>query len=66
MNEKVYALINQQINKEFYSAYLYLNFSNYFEEVGLDALPTGIKFRLRKSVTTPCFSISICKTKTRR
>lgn len=29
MNEKVHALINQQINKEFYSAYLYLNFSNY-------------------------------------
>ena len=36
MNEKVHALINQQINTEFYSAYLYLNFSNYFEEVGLD------------------------------
>ena len=66
MNEKVHTLINQQINKEFYSAYLYLNFSNYFEEVGLDALPTGIKFRLRKSVTTPCFSISTCKTKTIR
>ena len=27
MNEKVHTLINQQINKEFYSAYLYLNFS---------------------------------------
>ena len=25
MNEKVHALINQQINKEFYSAYLYLD-----------------------------------------
>ena len=36
MNEKVHALINQQINKEFYSAYLYLDFSNYFEEAGLD------------------------------
>ena len=35
MNEKVHTLINQQINKEFYSAYLYLNFSNYFVEVGL-------------------------------
>ena len=66
MNEKVHALINQQINKEFYSAYLYLHFSNYFVEVGLTALPTGIKFRLRKSVTTPCFSISTCKTKTKR
>ncbi len=36
MNEKVRALLNQQINKEFYSAYLYLDFSNYFEAVGLD------------------------------
>ena len=36
MNETVHALLNQQINKEFYSAYLYLEFSNYFEDVGLD------------------------------
>ena len=36
MNEKVRALLNQQINKEFYSAYLYLEFSNYFEDAGLD------------------------------
>lgn len=36
MNETVRALLNQQINKEFYSAYLYLDFSNYFEQVGLD------------------------------
>ena len=36
MNEKVHALINQQINKEFYSAYLYLDFSNYFKARGLD------------------------------
>ena len=36
MNTKVHELLNQQINKEFYSAYLYLGFSNYFEDVGLD------------------------------
>ncbi len=36
MNEKVRQLLNQQINKEFYSAYLYLEFSNYFEDKGLD------------------------------
>ena len=36
MNEKVRELLNQQINKEFYSAYLYLDFSNYFEDRGLD------------------------------
>ena len=36
MNEKVHELLNQQINKEFYSAYLYLDFSNYFKAKGLD------------------------------
>ena len=36
LNAKVHELINQQINKEFYSAYLYLDFSNYFKAQGLD------------------------------
>ena len=36
MDAKVRALLNDQINKEFYSAYLYLDFSNYFKERGLD------------------------------
>ena len=36
LNPKVHALLNQQINKEFFSAYLYLEFSNYFKEQGLD------------------------------
>ncbi|MBQ2278227.1 MAG: ferritin [Clostridia bacterium] len=36
MNPKVHELLNQQINKEFYSAYLYLQFSNYFKAKGLD------------------------------
>ena len=36
MNAKVHELLNDQINKEFYSAYLYLDFSNYFKAKGLD------------------------------
>ena len=36
LNEKVAELLNTQVNKEFYSAYLYLAFSNYFSEEGLD------------------------------
>ncbi len=36
LNAKVHELLNQQINKEFYSAYLYLDFSNYFKAKGLD------------------------------
>ena len=36
MNAKVSKLINEQINKEFYSAYLYLDFANYYAAAGLD------------------------------
>ena len=36
VNAKVHELLNQQINKEFYSAYLYLDFANYFKAQGLD------------------------------
>lgn len=36
MNEKVLKLLNEQVNAEFYSAYLYLEFSNYYASVGLD------------------------------
>lgn len=36
MNDKIAALLNEQINKEFYSAYLYLDISNYYDELDLD------------------------------
>ena len=36
LNDKVKKLLNEQVNKEFYSAYLYLDFSNYFESRGLN------------------------------
>ena len=36
MNQTVADLINDQINKELYSAYLYLDFANYYASVGLD------------------------------
>jgi len=36
MDAKVARLLNEQVNKEFYSAYLYLEFANYYAEVGLD------------------------------
>ena len=35
LDAKVAELLNTQINKEFYSAYLYLDFSIYYEEEGL-------------------------------
>lgn len=36
LDSKVVALLNQQVNKEFYSAYLYLDFSNYYYEQELN------------------------------
>lgn len=36
LNQKVADLLNDQINKEFYSAYLYLDMNNYFEVRGLN------------------------------
>lgn len=36
LNPKVSELINAQVTKEFYSAYLYLDFANYYYEQGLD------------------------------
>ena len=36
LDKKVVELLNNQINKEFYSAYLYLDFSNYYYDHGLD------------------------------
>lgn len=36
MNETVSALLNEQINKELYSAYLYLDMANFYSRKGLD------------------------------
>ena len=35
MNKEVSRLLNEQINKEFYSAYLYMDMANYYEEQNL-------------------------------
>ena len=50
LNEKVSQLLNDQVNKEFYSAYLYLQFSNFYVEQGF----AGTRSRPRRSGTTPC------------
>lgn len=36
LNEKVSALLNEQIMKELYSAYLYIDMSDYYTDEGLD------------------------------
>lgn len=60
LDKKVVELLNQQVNKEFYSAYLYLDFSGLCYDQGLDGFGTGTRCRLRKSGIMPCSLYSIC------
>lgn len=48
MNAKVARLINEQITHEFYSAYLYLDFANYYGAVGLDGFENWYKVQARE------------------
>ena len=48
VNEKVSELLNTQVNKEFYSAYLYLDFSNYYEAAGLDGFANWYKVQAQE------------------
>ncbi len=46
--EKVAGLLNNQIQKELYSAYLYLHFSNYYTEQGLDGFANWYKIQAQE------------------
>lgn len=48
LNEKVVALLNDQINKELYSAYLYLDFSNFYSEKGLDGFANWYRIQAQE------------------
>lgn len=48
LDKKVSSLINDQINAEFYSAYLYLDMSNYFEQRGLDGFANWYKIQAQE------------------
>lgn len=48
LNPKVAELLNQQINKEFYSAYLYLDFSNFYYDRGLDGFGNWYKIQAQE------------------
>ena len=43
LSKKVVELLNDQVNKEFYSAYLYLDMSNYYKNEGLDGFANWYK-----------------------
>lgn len=48
LDAKVANLINEQVNKEFYSAYLYLDFSNYYYNEGLDGFGNWYKVQAQE------------------
>lgn len=48
LNEKVLKLLNDQINKEFYSSYLYLDMANYYVEKGLDGFANWFKIQAQE------------------
>lgn len=48
MDSTVKKLLNEQINKELYSAYLYLDFANYYDEVGLDGFANWYKIQAQE------------------
>lgn len=48
LDKKVVELLNQQVNKEFYSAYLYLDFSNYYYAQGLDGFGNWYKIQAQE------------------
>lgn len=47
-NEKVTALLNAQIGKELYSAYLYLHFSNFYVEQGLNGFANWYRIQAQE------------------
>lgn len=50
INEKVQNILNSQINKEFYSAYLYLAMSAFFDEIGLFGFSNWTKVQAQEEV----------------
>jgi len=48
LDKKVSELINDQINKEFYSAYLYLDFSIYYDDAGLDGFANWYRIQAQE------------------
>ena len=48
MNQKVSELLNDQINKELYSAYLYLDMANFYSAKGLDGFANWYEIQAKE------------------
>ena len=51
MNKKIEDAINEQINKEIYSAYLYLGMAAYFDSQGLAGFSNWMKIQAQEEMT---------------
>ncbi len=50
MDKKVAKLLNDQINKELYSAYLYLGIANYYDDKGLDGFANWYEIQTQEEM----------------
>lgn len=50
IKENIYKLLNDQINKEMFSAYLYLDISNYYIDNGLDGFGNWFKIQAHEEM----------------
>jgi len=50
MSAKLHQLLNEQINKEMYSAYLYLEISNYYNDLGLAGFASWYKIQAQEEM----------------
>ncbi|MDR7855538.1 ferritin [Tissierella sp.] len=50
IKENIYKLLNDQINKEMFSAYLYLDISNYYIDNGLDGYGNWFKIQAQEEM----------------
>ena len=50
MEKSVSTLLNDQINKEMYSAYLYLDIANYYERKGLDGFANWYEIQAKEEM----------------
>lgn len=50
IKENVVKLLNEQVNKEMYSAYLYLDMSNYYIDNGLDGFGNWFKIQAQEEM----------------
>ena len=50
LHEKISSLMNSQINKEMFSAYLYLDFANFFESKGLMGFANWYKVQAKEEL----------------